>query len=590
VEKRLLLASALSLAVLFAYSIFFGVKPLPPEAQNGQTAPLPSASQDAGNADKHPANAVLEKDNPTADSNVPALNVLKPEVSLPSVDIPHVITDKDTEVFHANFDNRSGTLSKLVFQSFVNTVGEPLIAIDVPDGHLANTGALDITRLSLQGGEDAAVTFVQNNWEIIDEAYSWVSFRNITPEGLSVIKTFGLTDDLDIEIRCSFTNTATTPLSIAYTLTGGTGIVYESEALDTERGYNGTIGGIKKGGKWDVKHKPLGKIKKESLHYSKYPISWVAASSQYFIAILAPEDPSWTISATVEAVDFPVHEASSGKKIGEQTLRPKITSRDLIMEPGETLIHDYVLYVGPKSAKYLEERHEAFLQVIDYGFFNSIAQFLLVVLNMIFAVVRNYGVAIILVTLAMRLALHPLTNKQYRSMQAMQKLAPKIKELKAKFKNDKQKEGQAIMELYRKEKINPLAGCLPLFLQFPVFLAMFRLLGQAFELRQAHFFLWINDLSAPDRLFGLPFTLPLLGNNFNLLPLLMTATWVIQQKTMPKPQDAENAAQQKMLAFMPIIFGFLLYNYASGLSLYWLTSTVFGIIEQKLIKRKLAKT
>jgi YidC/Oxa1 family membrane protein insertase len=198
-------------------------------------------------------------------------------------------------------------------------------------------------------------------------------------------------------------------------------------------------------------------------------------------------------------------------------------------------------------------------------------------------VLPNYGVAIVLLTLCIKVCLHPLQRKAQIAMRRMQHLTPLIKEMQEKYKGDRQKQSQAQMELWKKHNANPMSGCWPMLIQLPIFFGLFRMLRSAVELRHAGFVLWIKDLSQPDTLTHVA------GFPVNVLPVLMVISWVVQSSLQPKPVDEQQAQQQRMMKWMPVIFGVMLYNMASGLTLYWLTSTFLGILEQKWIKHQIAK-
>jgi YidC/Oxa1 family membrane protein insertase len=194
--------------------------------------------------------------------------------------------------------------------------------------------------------------------------------------------------------------------------------------------------------------------------------------------------------------------------------------------------------------------------------------------------IPNYGWVIILLSALMKLAFHPLTAKSMKSMREMQKLQPEIQALKEKYKTEPQKMNAAMMELYRKRGINPLGGCLPLLLQMPVFFALFNVLSKTIELRRADFIFWINDLSAPDRVATLPFSIPFIGTTLSLLPILMGVAMFIQQKMTPT-----DPKQAMMTYLLPIIFTFMFFTFPSGLVLYWLVNNVLTIIHQYLMNR-----
>ncbi len=252
------------------------------------------------------------------------------------------------------------------------------------------------------------------------------------------------------------------------------------------------------------------------------------------------------------------------------------------LQPNESVCHEYVLFLGPKKQDVLAD-YPDMARLLDYGWFGAISKLLLTVLHGFQRLIPNYGVGIILLTALVRLCLHPFTRKSQISMHKMQKLQPLLKEIQEKHKSDRQRQGREQMELFRKHGANPMTSCLPMFFQLPVFFGLFRMLQYSIDLRQEGFMLWIRDLSRPDTIGHLS------GFPINILPVLMVISWVAQQLTMPKSADPQQAQTQKMMLLMPIFFGFLLYGMASGLTLYWLTSTFLGIIEQKLIKLQIQK-
>ncbi|KAA3613483.1 MAG: membrane protein insertase YidC [Planctomycetota bacterium] len=269
---------------------------------------------------------------------------------------------------------------------------------------------------------------------------------------------------------------------------------------------------------------------------------------------------------------------------------------------------DFIWYLGPKDPRELKaEEYQMLLAVIrkiDYGgsffydifFTNTIAKAILGLLRFFHMLFGNWGIAIILMTVMVRAILFPINRTSQVKMATYQakmaKLKPQMDAIKAKYADNKQKQNEETMKLYQKHKMGPpLGGCLPIFLQFPVFIGLFAALRCSILLRQEPFFGYIQDLSKPDALidFGGPVLdfWPLSGVvSLNILPILMVVLWVLHQRTMPKPADPQQAQMQKMMSFMPIMFGLLLYNYAAGLSLYMITSSALGIFESKVIRKK----
>jgi YidC/Oxa1 family membrane protein insertase len=236
-------------------------------------------------------------------------------------------------------------------------------------------------------------------------------------------------------------------------------------------------------------------------------------------------------------------------------------------------------FVGPKEHARLKRLGEHQGDVMEFGWFSWMCKPLLMILNKIHAVVRNYGLAIILLTALVRIVFWPVTHKSTESMKKMQKLQPLITEIREKHKGDSQKMNQEVMALYKERKVNPMAGCLPMVIQIPVFIALFTVLRSAVELRYASF-LWISDLSEPENLFA--GMIPVVGA-LNILPLFMTATMVWQQRLTPTAGDPQ---QQKMMMIMPVVMLFIFYSMPSALVLYWSTSQCLAIVQLLVQRRK----
>lgn len=245
----------------------------------------------------------------------------------------------------------------------------------------------------------------------------------------------------------------------------------------------------------------------------------------------------------------------------------------ITIAPGETKTADAILFAGPKDQEELNNLHETLDLTVDYGFLWFVSQMLFSALVAIYGVVGNWGIAIIIITLVVKSILYPLTKKQYESTAKMRALAPKMEQLKQRYGDDRQKMGQATMELYRKEKVNPMGGCLPLLLQMPIFLALYWVFLESVELRHAPFGLWITDLSAKDPFF--------------ILPILFGASMFLMQKLTPTP--TMDPMQQKMMLWMPVIFSVFFLWFPSGLVLYWLVSNLISIAQMLYIYKQIDK-
>jgi YidC/Oxa1 family membrane protein insertase len=242
-----------------------------------------------------------------------------------------------------------------------------------------------------------------------------------------------------------------------------------------------------------------------------------------------------------------------------------------VVAPGGTARIEEHLFVGPKLQKQLKALNDELDHVADYGILTFLSRPLFLLLDYIHAVVKNWGVAIILATFLLKLLFYPLSEKAGRSMAKMRELTPRMKALQETYKDDRSKLGQATMELYRTEKVNPLAGCLPMIIQMPVFLAFYWVLLESVEMRQAPFMLWITDLSSRDPFF--------------ILPALNGLAMWIQYKLNPPPPDP---VQAKVFQFMPLVFSAMFAVFPAGLVLYWVTNTGLSILQQWNINRKLA--
>ena len=305
----------------------------------------------------------------------------------------------------------------------------------------------------------------------------------------------------------------------------------------------------------------------------KGKIGWLAIQDRYFLSAIVPEADANT-------------EMKLKQKDGN-LLESRLIQEGETLLSGQSRRYKYKLYFGPKRMDLLKSYGIELERVIDFGMFDFIAKPCLWFMNWVHGFIPNYGIAIILLTLLTKILLWPLGTKSYKSMNDMKRMQPLMTEIREKYKNDKKKMNEEMMGLYRVYKVNPLGGCLPMLVQLPVFFALYRMLYEAIELRHAPFFGWINDLSAPDRLFSFNITVPLMEPPYGIpvLTLIMGATMFLQQKMTPTPGDP---TQAKMMTYMPIIFTVIFVNFSSGLVLYWLINNVVSISQQYYIYKKYA--
>jgi YidC/Oxa1 family membrane protein insertase len=284
----------------------------------------------------------------------------------------------------------------------------------------------------------------------------------------------------------------------------------------------------------------------------------------------------------------PINLVSSAyvKKITAQESEIGLFMSEINLMPGAQIGHSYRIYLGPQDLKIINDIKPEWTSIIYFGTFDFIAQLLLQLLGVFYSLVHNWGLAIIILSIAVYFILFPLSIKQMRSMKEMQLLQPKIEALRKELKDNPQRLNKEIMELYKEHKVNPLGGCLPLVLQMPIFFALYQALIRSVALRGAHF-LWIKDLSSPDKAFVFKNSIPFLGNQVNILPILMAIGMFVQQKISMAKATGEAAQQQKMMSIiMPVMFGVIFYQMPSGLVLYWFVNSLFMLAYQYHINKQ----
>ncbi|NUO07773.1 MAG: membrane protein insertase YidC [Candidatus Brocadia sp.] len=425
--------------------------------------------------------------------------------------------------------------------------------------------------------------FQRQRYHVTEQSRNKLVFATTLERGINLIKTIKLLPDkYHVNMDVVLKNTTDTEISLSYDIIASSMITHEGEPSADIATVTGVDMGNKRIKLVHTAPKEL-PAKNESVG-----IVWTGATNKYFSTILKPASNDWVASVNAQAFD------AQGQLINEKAeqgdFMVTLQTNKLRIPPHEAVMHSYVYFMGPKKEQVLKQ-YETLDILLTYGWFTVISKALLVFLNAVHQVIPNYGVSIILLTIIIKAILFPLTRKSQVSMFRMQQLQPMINQLKEKYKHDKQRMGKEQMLLFKKYGVNPMSGCLPMLLQLPVFFALFRTLQLSFEMRQAPFMFWINDLSRPDTLLHLPFSIPFLGSALNILPLIMTGASFAQMKMTPKAPavDPQAQAQQKMMSFMPIMFAFILYHMPSGLTVYWTTSTIFSIIESIVIRKTIKK-
>ena len=292
---------------------------------------------------------------------------------------------------------------------------------------------------------------------------------------------------------------------------------------------------------------------------------WVAVSDQFFTTLLAP------LTAKADAIwgrRFDIQRPPDQKLLG---IEGALGMPGFELQPGQTYSARFEIYVGPKLYHRLAQLPHNEAEIMDFGMFKLVCQFLLNFMNLLHSWLHDYGLAILALTTIIKLTLWPIQNRANRSMRQMAALSPKMQELKEKYKDDPTRMNQEVMKLYKQYGINPVGGCLPMLIQIPIFFGLFKMLGQAVELRNAKF-LWVKDLSQPDTVAHLP----LLGWPINIIPLCMAATQIWLMAMTPKTGDA---TQRRVMMFTPLIFLFICYNFAAALALYYTAQNLFSILQ-----------
>lgn len=395
-------------------------------------------------------------------------------------------------------------------------------------------------------------------------------------EGLIFERTFSIDPQFMFQIKERVTNTSTSPISLkpyaqisrqGTPQTGGYFILHE-----------GPLGVIDKKKLVEFDYQKL--LDKTSIEQSSSG-GWLGITDKYWLVALIPPQ-NGAVNMWFRGEKF----------IKDPYYMTGFSGPSLEVQPGESAEYTYHLFAGAKKLHVLDTYEkdlsiQKFDLAVDFGWFYFLTKPLFYLLEFLNKLLGNFGLAILALTVLFKVIMYPLAAKSFRSMAQMKKFQPQMEQLKERHKNDKLKLQQDIMELYRKEKINPLSGCLPLLIQAPIFFCLYKVLFVTIEMRHAPFFGWIHDLSAPDpttlfNLFGLiPWTPPaflMIG----VWPILMGLTMYIQQKLNPQPVDP---AQAKALLLMPVFLTFLLAQFPAGLVIYWAWTNILGIIQQWLMLR-----
>jgi len=311
------------------------------------------------------------------------------------------------------------------------------------------------------------------------------------------------------------------------------------------------------------------KVEKKGF-FSNKPILWAGLAKKYYMIGVKPE---WKIVA-----------AETRGTSGVPTMNSMLRMEPVTLTPGETQTRKVLIYAGPQQYEHLKKTGAGFDAYFSRGMLGLFKVWLLVSLTYLNGFLHNYGWSIIALTVLIKVLFAPITHISFASQRKMQAIQPKMAALKERYKDNAEKLHKETMELFKRNRVNPMAGCLPMLVQMPVLIAMYHLLSEAVELQGAPFIGWMVDLSQPDRLFMFPFTVPFLGwDAFNLLPIFMIASQYGFQKIMPQPSTSPEQAM--IFNLMPVMFGFISYNMPAGLVLYWSLQNLLSIAHHMLVSR-----
>jgi YidC/Oxa1 family membrane protein insertase len=535
-EKRLLLAAVLSLGVLFVW-----------EAIVAKNAPKPAATAVGRSTPGVSGSTPVPSTGPSAASPSPAAPAV-PAVAPDAASVaPVSATAEETtvlqnDVLRATFSNRGAILTSCVLLHHTDEQKQPLELVRQLPPPAPRPLALDFP-----SRPDATARVSQALFSAETLGRDGVRFR-FADGALAVTKEVRLSTGYLFDVHAEVAGVA------PFTLLVGTGLRNASGDEQASR-YAPPAAALATSGGSFSRARPEKLDKPQA--WPLDPRGFAGLEDNYFLAVLLPKQPS-----TAVALPVPLQDAT-GKPA------PSLTAG---VTGSGTL--DTRLYFGPKDVEVLESAHLGLERTVDFGWYGILARPLLWLLKRTYGWLHNYGLSILLVTLAIRILLFPLMHKSYGSMKKMQQLAPRMNAIRDKYKKAKtdaaqrQKMNDEIMKLYQAEGYNPMSGCFPILLQLPILVAFYNVLSRSIELRHAPFVFWIRDLSAVDHSY--------------VLLILMIVSMYVQQAMTPTTADP---AQKKIFMAMPLLWGFFLKDMPSGLVLYWLFSNVLTIFQQMIINR-----
>lgn len=554
-EKRTIIAFVLSFLILIVWSYLYN--PVPQQQPSQVEREVKKESVPAESVEPSPRDAVA----------LPAAKKGKAPL-LPEVAMEEREIRVETPLYSAVFSNAGASIRSFKLKKYRLTTEPDSPYVELVD---LERGAADFFEVKFEGqsipGPEKLVYHVTQDAINLgpESAPQDLTFKAATPEGLTISQTFRIYPDkypIDLEIRLENQGEGQFDGNVKAYING-----LPPKEKSSYYAFVG-IALLVDGELEEIPPKKMNEGKDLSGR-----IEWMAYENGHFMAAVIPEDQA---QGSFKGLVQPSGILNAAYKTPYIPLGPRAQS-----------LSRFTLYLGPRDLSILKQLNKNLDMAINFGWTDIIAKPLLYALRFFYQYLHNYGLAIILLTVLIKILFWPLTHKSYKSMKEMQKLQPHMAKLREKYKDNKEQLNKELMGLYKTYKVNPMGGCLPMIIQIPVFFALFRILGNSIELRHAPFIFWINDLSAPDRLFSFPFSIPFMTPPYGIpiLTLLMGASMFIQQKMTPTPGDP---TQAKIMMFLPVIFTVMFINFPSGLVLYWLINNILSIGQQYRIIRRSA--
>lgn len=583
-NRNLLLAITLSVIVMVGWNYFFGMPKL--EQQRQQQAQTQTAPG-------QPGSTVLQPPAPggTAPAPTPAApgSTVSATAKLPRNEAlalsPRVRIESPS--LNGSIALIGGRIDDLSLVRYRETVerGSPNIVLFAPlgaqDAYFADFGWLPAA------GQNAVVPGPETRWQASAETLRPGGTVTLTWEngqGLTFTRVIGMDDKYLFTVTDSVKNTGSNPVALS-----GYGRI-SRHGTPTVLGFyilhEGLIGLLDD----QLQETSFADaVKAKTRTFTKNAGGWLGITEKYWASAIIPAQEK-PFSAAFGASGTGPNVVYETAAINEATT----------VAPGAELTSTMRLFAGAKEVNVIDGYQDAlkarsFDKLVDWGWFYFITKPLFKLMDWVFHLVGNFGVTILIVTVLIKLALFPLANKSYESMARMKHVQPEMLAIRDRYADDKMKQQQAMMELYKKEKINPLAGCLPVLVQIPIFFALYKVLFVTIEMRHAPFFGWIKDLAAPDptsifNLFGLlpynPGAVPVFGPflMLGIWPIIMGITMWVQMKMNPEPTDP---IQKAVFAWMPLLFTFMLASFPAGLVIYWAWNNLLSVLQQYAIMKKL---